>query len=86
MDQKLRCFALHSHHFFYFIPRRYGHAPEVNVICSTRSSFSIGLVWLLGRHIGNIEHTAGRTVLFWRLAGAVFLLVAIVLIISRSAA
>jgi len=65
---------------------RYGHAPEVNVIYSTRAIFSIGVVWFFGRHIGNIEHTAGRTVLFRRLAGALILLVAIVLIISGSTA
>lgn len=65
---------------------RYGHAPEVNVVYSTRAIFSIGIVWLLGRHIGNIEHTAGRTVLLRRLAGALILLVAIVLILAGSAA
>lgn len=64
---------------------RYGHAPEVNVVYSTRAIFSIGIVWLLGRHIGNIEHTAGRTVLLRRLAGALILLVAIVLILTGSA-
>jgi len=64
---------------------RYGHAPEVNVVYSTRAIFSIGIVWLLGRHIGNIEHTAGRTVLLRRLAGALILLVAIVLILAGSA-
>jgi len=65
---------------------RYGHAPEVNVVYSTRAIFSIGIVWFFGRHIGNIEHTAGRTVLFRRLAGALILLIAIVLIISGSVA
>lgn len=61
---------------------RYGHAPEVNVIYSTRAIFSIGIAWLLGRHIGNVEHTAGRTVLIRRVAGALILLTAIVLILS----
>lgn len=60
---------------------RYGHAPEVNVIYSTRAIFSIGIVWLFGRHIGNIEHTASRTVLFRRMAGATILLAAIILIL-----
>ena len=60
---------------------RYGQTPEVNVIYSTRTIFSIGIVWLLGRKIGNIEHTAGRGVLLRRLAGAAVLMGAIVLML-----
>ena len=63
---------------------RYGHAPEINVIYSTRAVFSIITVWLLGRKIGNIEHTAGRGVLIRRLAGAAVLMGAIVLILFNS--
>lgn len=63
---------------------RYGHAPEVNVIYSTRAIFSIGIVWFFGRYIGNIEHTASLTVLFRRIAGATILLGAIALILFGS--
>jgi uncharacterized membrane protein len=61
---------------------RYGHAPEVNVVYSTRAIFSIGIVWFFGRRIGNIEHTAGRAVMAQRLAGALILLIAIALVLS----
>jgi len=64
---------------------RYGHAPEVNVVYSTRSLFSIAAVWLLGQKIGSIEHTAGRRVFLRRVAGAVILTVAIILILFGNA-
>lgn len=61
---------------------RYGHAPEVNVMYSSQALWSVLLVWAFGRHIGNLEHTAGHHVMFRRLAGALILFTAIVLIIS----
>lgn len=61
---------------------RYGHAPEVNVIYSTHALWSVLLVWAFGRHIGNLEHTAGHAVMLRRLAGALILLTAVALIIS----
>ena len=61
---------------------RYGHAPEVNVVYSSHALWSVLLVWAFGRHIGNLEHTAGHHVMLRRLAGALILLTAIVLIIS----
>ena len=61
---------------------RYGHAPEINVVYSSHALWSVLLVWAFGRHIGNLEHTAGRGVMLRRLAGALILLTAIVLIIS----
>ena len=64
---------------------RYGHAPEVNVIYSTRALFSIVAVWLLGRKIGSIEHTAGAGVLLRRLAAAAILMSAIVLMLFGNA-
>jgi len=61
---------------------RYGHAPEVNVVYSSHALWSVLLVWAFGRHIGNLEHTAGHHVMLRRLAGALILLTAIILIIS----
>ena len=61
---------------------RYGHAPEVNVMYSSQALWSVLLIWAFGRHIGNLEHTAGHGVMLRRLAGALILLTAIVLIIS----
>ena len=62
---------------------RYGHAPEINVVYSSHALWSVLLVWAFGRHIGNLEHTAGHYVMLRRLAGALILLTAIVLIISE---
>jgi hypothetical protein len=62
---------------------RYGHAPEVNVVYSSHALWSVLLVWAFGRHIGNLEHTAGHRVFLRRLAGAAILLSAIFLIIRR---
>lgn len=59
----------------------YGHAPEVNVVYSSHALWSVLLVWAFGRHIGNLEHTAGRIVMLRRLAGALILLTAIALIL-----
>ncbi len=64
---------------------RYGHAPEVNVIYSSHALWSVLLVWAFGRHIGNLEHTAGHRVMFQRMAGALILLTAIAMIISGRA-
>ncbi len=63
---------------------RYGHAPEVNVVYSTRAVFSIIIVWVLGHQIGSIEHTAAIGVLLRRLAGVAVLMGAIVLILFGS--
>lgn len=61
---------------------RYGHAPEVNVMYSSHALWSVLLVWVFGRHIGNREHNAGHRVMLRRLAGALILLIAVALTIS----
>jgi len=60
---------------------RYGHAPEVNVVYSTRALLSILTVRFLGRWIGSSEHKAPRHVLLRRLAGTVILMAALMLVI-----
>lgn len=64
---------------------RYGRAPEINVLYSSRALWSIGLVWGAGRLVGSREHTASRTVLLRRLAGAALLTAAAALVIFGSA-
>lgn len=61
---------------------RYGHAPEVNVAYSSRALLSILAVRYFGPFIGGIEHTVGSRIFLRRLAGALILLIAIVLILS----
>jgi len=60
---------------------RYGHAPEINVVYSSRALWSIVMVWSLGRVIGSREHKASRHVLLRRLAGAMILMAALMLVI-----
>jgi hypothetical protein len=54
----------------------------VNVAYSVHVLITLFTVWVFGRHIGNREHTVGHGVFLRRLAGALILLTAIVLIIS----
>jgi len=61
---------------------KYGHGAEVNVGYSFHVLFTLWLVWVLGRHIGNTEHKVGAKVFLRRGAGALILLTAIVLIAS----
>jgi uncharacterized membrane protein len=63
----------------------YGHGAEVNIGYSLHVLATLGIVWGFGRHMGNTEHTVGRGAFLQRLAGALILLVAIVLIISGRA-
>ena len=60
---------------------RYGHAAEINVVYSTRALISILLVRYFGRLIGSTEHSVSKSVFLRRLAGALILIAAIVLII-----
>lgn len=63
---------------------KFGHGAEVNVVYSLHVVFTLLIVWFFGRHIGNQEHTVGHSVFLRRLAGALILLAAIVLIIFGS--
>lgn len=57
----------------------YGHAPEINVIYSTRALFSLGVIYLLGKTINSPErHVTGVTTLR-RIAGAILMLGAVAL-------
>jgi uncharacterized membrane protein len=60
---------------------KYGHGAEVNIAYSLHVLITLALVWCFGRHIGNVEHMVGHKVFLRRLAGALILLTAIVLII-----
>ncbi|MBI9021378.1 MAG: DMT family transporter [Verrucomicrobia bacterium] len=60
----------------------YGHGAEVNVGYSLHVLMSLLIVWFIGRHIGNLEHTAGGKAFLRRLSGALILLLAIAMILS----
>ena len=61
----------------------WGKATIANVIYSSRGLLSVVLVWLVGHWFSNLEQGLGRRTLGWRLAGAVLMLGAIVLVVTR---
>ncbi|MEO6785077.1 MAG: hypothetical protein ABI318_03000 [Chthoniobacteraceae bacterium] len=61
----------------------YGKATLANVIYSSRGLLSIVAVWLVGHWFSNLEQGLGRRTLAWRLLGAVLMLSAIVLVVTR---
>ena len=52
----------------------------VNVIYNLRGLWSVAAVWFVGHWFGNEERQLGRETLGWRLAGAVVLSAAVVLV------
>ncbi|MGB8170924.1 MAG: EamA family transporter, partial [Chthoniobacteraceae bacterium] len=60
---------------------RWGHAPQANVIYSSRGLWSVLLVWTCGKWMLGSEATLGGRVLAWRLAGAALMMSAIVLVL-----
>jgi uncharacterized membrane protein len=63
----------------------YGHAPEVNVVYSSRALISILVVRFLGRWIGSSEQHIPRAVLIRRIIGTAILTVAVALVIFGTA-
>lgn len=60
---------------------KWGHAAPVNVIYASRGLWSVLLVWLCGHWVKCREQHLGGRVLAWRLAGAVLMMSAIVLVL-----
>jgi uncharacterized membrane protein len=63
----------------------FGHAPEANIVYSTRAIISILLVRFASRHIGSSERHMSRAVLIRRIMGTVVLTGAIALMLLGSA-
>jgi drug/metabolite transporter (DMT)-like permease len=61
----------------------FGDATAMNVVYSARGVWSVAAVWLVGHWFSNTESQLGGRVLRWRLAGAVLMTSAIVLVVSR---
>jgi drug/metabolite transporter (DMT)-like permease len=59
----------------------FGDAPGCNVVYSSRGIWSIAIVWLLGGLFENAELEVGRLAVFGRLAGAIQILIAIVIVL-----
>ncbi len=66
---------------FVFCLAQYGQVTAANVIYSSRGLWSVVLVWLVGHWFRNQEQQLGMRILRWRLAGAVLMTAAIVLVV-----
>ncbi len=62
----------------------FGHAPEINVVYSSRALISILTVRFLGRWIGSAEQHISRAVLTRRIIGTAILTAAVILVIFGS--
>jgi drug/metabolite transporter (DMT)-like permease len=60
---------------------QWGHVAPINVIYSSRGLWSVVFVWLFGHWVKSGEQLLGNRVLSWRLAGAIFMMSAIVLVV-----
>lgn len=60
---------------------RFGGATTANVIYSSRGLWSVVAVWVIGHWFSNREQHLGASVLRWRLAGALLMMAAIVLVL-----
>ncbi len=59
----------------------WGNVTAVNVVYSSRGLWTVVLVWLFGHWVQSREQQLGPGVLAWRLAGAVCMMLAIVLVV-----
>ncbi len=59
----------------------WGQVTAVNVVYSSRGLWTVALVWLFGHWVHSRERALGREVLGWRLAGAVCMMLAIMLVL-----
>lgn len=60
---------------------KWGQATPANVLYSSRGLWTVLLVWVFGHWVKSREQHLGRRVLVWRLAGAILMMSAIVLVL-----
>lgn len=59
----------------------FGKATNANIVYASRGLLSVALVWLVGHWFHNTEQHLPPTVMRWRLAGALLMMSAIVLVV-----
>lgn len=59
----------------------YGKATSANIMYASRGLLSVALVWMIGHWFANTERNLGPGILRWRLAGALMMMSAIVLVV-----
>ncbi len=60
---------------------RFGKATSANIVYASRGLLSVVLVWMIGHWFANAEQHLGPQVMRWRLAGALLMMSAIVLVV-----
>ena len=66
---------------FVFTVANWGNAAQSNVVYSSRGLWTVVLIWVFGHWVKSREQQLGGNVLAWRLAGAVLMMAAIVLVL-----
>ncbi|MEI6234459.1 MAG: EamA/RhaT family transporter [Planctomycetota bacterium] len=61
----------------------YGNVTAANIMFSSRGLWSVVIVWFGGHWFSNREQNLGGGILRWRLAGAVLMMAAIVLVLMK---
>jgi drug/metabolite transporter (DMT)-like permease len=59
----------------------FGKATSANIVYASRGLLSVALVWMIGHWFMNAEQHLGPTIMRWRLAGALLMMSAIVLVV-----
>ena len=59
----------------------FGKATSANIVYASRGLLSVALVWMIGHWFANSEQHLGPVVMRWRLAGALLMMSAIVLVV-----
>lgn len=60
----------------------YGKATSANIVYASRGLLSVALVWMVGHWFMSTEQHLGPKVLRWRLAGALLMMSAIVIVVA----
>ena len=62
---------------------KHGHPTTANIVYSSRGLLTVGCVWLVGHWFGIQEHGTSNKVMRWRLIGALLMMSAIALVVTR---
>lgn len=69
--------------FYCYAVACYNNPTSVNILYSSRGIWSVVLVWLLGKRLGNTESEQGRGLMLRRLVGSFLLFLAIVIVVVK---
>ena len=68
--------------FYCYALAFYSNPTTINILYSSRGIWSVLLIWLMGGYFGNTESQKGKSIMLQRLAGALVLFMAIILVIA----